>query len=64
MFGGVLDNEVFYWQDKYAEKFGDYLPLAMFDGNKKELIVEIKKCIKENKQYDTSYWNEHPDEDT
>ena len=65
MYSGELDDEVESWIDEYEKKFGEgKLPLMQFSGGKNELIEEIKKCIRKNKPYDTSYWDKHPYEDT
>lgn len=63
MYYDVLDKEVEQKLDKYEEVFPEGFPLAQFEGTKKELINEIEKCIKAKKEYDTSFWDEHPDYD-
>lgn len=63
MYYDVLDKEVEQKLDEYEEVFPEGFPLAQFEGTKKELINEIEECIKTNKEYDTSFWDEHPDYD-
>lgn len=46
--------------DEYEEIIPDGFPLMQFSGNKQELIKEIDKCIKSNKEYDTSLWDNNP----
>lgn len=63
MYYDILDKEVEQKLDEYEEIFPEGFPLAQFDGSRYELIEEINKCIKTNKEYDTSFWDEHPDYD-
>lgn len=39
----------------YEIKFADEFPLMEFEGNKKQLIKTIDKCIKKNKKYYVIY---------
>lgn len=63
MYYDVLDKEVEQKLDEYESIFPESFPLAQFDGTKQELIDEINKCIKAKTEYDTSFWDEHPDYD-
>lgn len=63
MYYDMIDKEVEQKLDGYRAMFSDIFPLAQFDGTKKELIEEINKCIESKKEYDTSFWDEHPDYD-
>lgn len=63
MFVEPIDNELEQKLDEYEKVFPEGFPLMQFDGTKKELIKEINKCIKTKKEYDTSFWDEHPDYD-
>lgn len=63
MYDDVLDEEVEQKLDEYEEVFPEGFPLAQFEGNKQELIQEINKCIKTKKEYDTSFWDRHPNYD-
>lgn len=63
MYYDVLDKEVEQKLDEYEKNFPNGFPLAQFSGTKRELLKELNKCIKENKEYDTSFWDEHPDYD-
>lgn len=60
MYDGELDKEVENKLDEYESIFPEGFPLMQFSGNKKELIKEIEKCIKSNKEYDTSLWDNNP----
>lgn len=61
MYYDVLDKEVEQKLDEYEKVFPEGFPLAQFEGNKQELLKELNKCIKNNKEYDTSFWDENPD---
>lgn len=63
MYYDVLDDEVEQKLDEYEAIFPEGFPLAQFEGSKQELIQEINKCIKTKKEYDTSFWDRHPDYD-
>ncbi len=63
MYYDVIDEELEQKLNDYRVMFSDIFPLAQFDGNRKELIEEIDKCIRIKKEYDTSFWDEHPDYD-
>lgn len=63
MYYDVIDKEVEQKLGEYRAMFLDIFPLAQFDGTKKELIEEIDKCIRIKREYDTSFWDEHPDYD-
>ncbi len=63
MYYDVLDDEVEKKLDEYELVFPEGFPLAQFEGTKKELIEEINKCIRTKKEYDTSFWDKHPDYD-
>lgn len=63
MYYDVLDKEVEDKLDEYEKVFPEGFPLMQFDGTKKELMEELDKCIKTRKEYDTSFWDEHPDYD-
>jgi len=64
MYDGDIDDEVEKWLDEYEKVFQQGIPLMQFCGTKEDLIKEIKKCIENNKEYDTSWWNKHPNWDT
>lgn len=59
----VLDEDVKRKLDEYKKVFPDGFPLMQFEGSKNELIEEINKCIKNKKEYDTSFWDDNPDID-
>lgn len=61
MYYDVLDKEVKQKLDEYEKVFPEGFPLAQFEGTKQELLKELNKCIKNNKEYDTSFWDENPD---
>ncbi len=63
MYYDVLDKEVEQKLDEYETVFPEGFPLAQFDGTKQELLEEIDRCIKNKKEYDTSFWDKHPDYD-
>lgn len=63
MYYDVLDKEVEQKLDEYEIIFPEGFPLAQFDGTKQELLEEIDRCIKNKKEYDTSFWDKHPDYD-
>lgn len=63
MYYDILDEEVEDKLDEYEKVFLEGFPLMQFDGTKKELIEEIDKCIRTKKEYDTSFWDKHPDYD-
>lgn len=58
MFVESIDKELELKLDEYEEMFPEGFPLMQFDGTKKELIEEINKCIKNKKEYDTSFWDD------
>ena len=64
MFVEPIDEELEQNLDEYETIFPHGFPLMQFDGTKQELIEEIKKCIKANKEYDTSFWDNNPDIET
>lgn len=51
----VIDSEVEKALQEYSQKFKDDFPLMEFEGNKKQLISIIKKCIKKNKEFFVKY---------
>lgn len=59
----VLDEEVEKKLNEYKKVFPEGFPLMQFEGNKKELIEEINKCIETKEEYDTSFWDDNPDID-
>lgn len=63
MYEDVIDEEVEKKLDEYEEIFPEGFPLAQFDGTKQELIKEIDKCINTKQEYDTSFWDNHPEYD-
>lgn len=63
MYNDIIDNEVEHKLDEYEEKFDEGFPLMQFEGNKKELIKELDKCIKKSKEFDTGFWDKHPEYD-
>lgn len=63
MYYGILDKEVERYLDEYEKIFPEGFPLAQFDGTRKELIKELEKCIRTKTEYDTSFWDKHPDYD-
>ncbi len=63
MYEDVLDEEVEEKLDEYETIFPEGFPLMQFEGTKEELINEINRCIKENKEYDTGFWDNNPDID-
>lgn len=63
MYEDVLDEEVKNKLVEYEKIFPEGFPLMQFDGNKKELIKEIDKCIANKKEYDTSFWDNNPNYD-
>ncbi len=62
MYDGIIDKDVEKKLEEYEKMFPEGFPLMMFDGNKKELIEEINKCIKTKTEYDTSFYDD-PDID-
>lgn len=64
MFVEPIDKELELKLDEYEDMFSEGFPLMQFDGTKKELIEEINKCIKNKKEYDTSFWDNNPDIET
>lgn len=63
MYYDILDEEVERKLDEYKAVFPEEFPLAQFEGTKKELLEEIDKCIKNKKEYDTSFWDDNPEYD-
>ena len=64
MYDGELDRELESKLDEYEKIFPDGFPLMQFSGNRHELITEIEKCIRSNREYDTSIWDKNPDVDS
>lgn len=58
MYNGLVDEEVNKKLEEYKKIFPEGFSLMMFDGNKKELIEEIDKCIKTKTEYDTSFYDD------
>ena len=56
-----IDEEVEKKLKEYEEKFPDGFPLMEFEGNKKQLINTIDKCIKKNKEYFIEYEDDEDD---
>ena len=63
MYYDILDEEVEKKLDEYETIFPEGFPLAQFEGTKQELIEEINKCIKNKKEYNTSFWDDNPEYD-
>lgn len=63
MYCDILDDEVENKLDEYEAIFPEGFPLAQFEGNKKDLLEELNKCIKFRKEFDTSFWDENPEYD-
>lgn len=63
MYEGKLHRDVIDKLDEYKKIFPEGFPLMQFDGTKEELIEELNKCIETKTEYDTSFWDEHPDYD-
>lgn len=51
MFYDEFDEEVEKKLEEYEKIFSDGFPLMEFEGNKKQLIKTINKCIRKNKEY-------------
>lgn len=62
MYSDIVDEEVKKKLSEYEKIFPEGFSLMMFDGNKRELIEEIDKCIRTKTEYDTSFY-EDPDID-
>lgn len=56
-----FDKEVEKKLGDYKIKFSDEFPLMEFEGNKKQLIKTIDKCIKKNKKYHVTYKDDEED---
>lgn len=56
-----FDKEVEKKLNDYEIKFADEFPLMEFEGNKKQLIKTIDKCIKKNKKYHVEYEEDEDD---
>ena len=56
-----FDEEVERKLDEYEKKFPEGFPLMEFEGNKKQLIKTINKCIKKNKEYHVEYKDDEDD---
>ena len=63
MYYDVLDEKVERKLEEYETIFPEGFPLAQFEVTKKELIEEINSCIKNNREYDTSFWDVNPEYD-
>ena len=50
-YSDVFDKEVEDKLKEYENKFLEEFPLMEFEGNKKQLIKTINKCIKKNKKF-------------
>lgn len=50
-----FDKEVEEKLVEYEKTFPNGFPLMEFEGNKKQLIKTINKCIKKNKEYYAEY---------
>lgn len=64
MYEGNYDKEVTDKLDEYEDIFSEGFPTMQFDGNKKDLLETLNKCIKTKTKYDTSFWDKNPDCDT
>lgn len=51
MFYDEFDEGVEKKLEEYEKIFSDGFPLMEFEGNKKQLIKTINKCIRKNKEY-------------
>lgn len=56
-----FDEEVERKLDEYERKFPEGFPLMEFEGNRKQLIKTIDKCIKKNKKYGMKYKDNEDD---
>ena len=56
-----FDEEVEKKLAEYEAKFPDGFPLMEFEGNKKQLIRTIDKCIKQNKEFYIKYKDDEDD---
>lgn len=56
-----FDDEVENKLKEYEDFFGDDFPLMEFEGNKKQLIKTINKCIKKKKEYCVKYEEDEDD---
>ncbi len=56
-----FDEEVERKLKEYEAKFPEGFPLMEFEGNKKQLIKTIDKCIKKNKKYFVRYEDDEDD---
>lgn len=56
-----FDEEVERKLDEYERKFPEGFPLMEFEGNRKQLIKTIDKCIKKNKEYGVKYEDDEDD---
>lgn len=56
-----FDEEVEKKLDEYEAKFSDGFPLMEFEGDKKQLIKTIDKCIKRNKEFYIKYEDDEDD---
>ncbi len=63
MYYDILDDEVEKKLDEYEAIFPEGFPLAQFYGRKKDLLEELDKCIKDRKEFDTSFWDKNPEYD-
>ena len=50
-YSDIFDKEVEDKLKEYKNKFLEEFPLMEFEGNKKQLIKTINKCIKKNKKF-------------
>lgn len=64
MFVEPIDKRLELKLDEYQNMFPEGFPLMQFDGTRHKLIEEINKCIKNKKEYDTSFWDNNQDIET
>ena len=57
MYEDIIDGEVEHKLDEYEIRFFEGFPLMQFEGTKKELIKTINKCLRQNKEYDTRFYD-------
>lgn len=57
----IIDKEVEKKLKEYEKIFPEGFPLMEFEGNKKELMKTIEKCIKKNKEYFVKYEDDEDD---
>lgn len=56
-----FDKEVNDVLQEYSKNFNDDFPLMEFEGNKKQLIKTINKCIQKKKKYLIEYAEDEED---